>query len=126
MDCWDGEDGEPIIYHGYTLTSKILFKDVIQVGEVKASPNSLSKCLYIQVLSQGCNLGKNSLYIQVLSQGCNLGKNTKGKSIFTPTRYEVHPHLQDPILGCHHQGKISKDQPNFHQDWVHPYLPDPL
>jgi len=30
LDCWDGEDGEPIIYHGYTLTSKILFKDVIQ------------------------------------------------------------------------------------------------
>jgi len=29
LDCWDGEDGEPIIYHGWTLTSKILFKDVI-------------------------------------------------------------------------------------------------
>ena len=29
MDCWDGEDGEPIIYHGFTLTSKILFKDVV-------------------------------------------------------------------------------------------------
>ena len=30
VDCWDGEDGEPIIYHGHTLTSKILFKDVVQ------------------------------------------------------------------------------------------------
>lgn len=29
LDCWDGDDGEPIIYHGHTLTSKILFKDVI-------------------------------------------------------------------------------------------------
>ncbi|ORX89142.1 PLC-like phosphodiesterase [Basidiobolus meristosporus CBS 931.73] len=29
LDCWDGADGEPIIYHGYTLTSKILFRDVI-------------------------------------------------------------------------------------------------
>lgn len=29
MDCWDGKDGEPIIYHGHTLTSKIKFKDVI-------------------------------------------------------------------------------------------------
>ncbi len=29
MDCWDGPDGNPIIYHGHTLTSKILFKDVI-------------------------------------------------------------------------------------------------
>ena len=30
MDCWDGEDGEPIIYHGWTLTSKILFQEVIK------------------------------------------------------------------------------------------------
>ena len=30
VDCWDGSDGEPVIYHGYTLTSKILFRDVIQ------------------------------------------------------------------------------------------------
>ncbi|XP_073533872.1 1-phosphatidylinositol 4,5-bisphosphate phosphodiesterase delta-1 isoform X1 [Phyllobates terribilis] len=30
LDCWDGPNGEPVIYHGYTLTSKILFKDVIK------------------------------------------------------------------------------------------------
>uniref|UniRef100_A0A3P8RXH2 Phosphoinositide phospholipase C n=1 Tax=Amphiprion percula TaxID=161767 RepID=A0A3P8RXH2_AMPPE len=30
VDCWDGPDGEPIIHHGYTLTSKILFKDVVE------------------------------------------------------------------------------------------------
>jgi phosphatidylinositol phospholipase C delta len=30
LDCWDGPDGNPIIYHGHTLTSKILFKDVIE------------------------------------------------------------------------------------------------
>ncbi|KAM7378865.1 hypothetical protein PAMP_004460 [Pampus punctatissimus] len=30
LDCWDGSDDEPEIYHGYTLTSKILFKDVIK------------------------------------------------------------------------------------------------
>lgn len=29
LDCWDGYDGEPIVYHGHTLTSKILFRDVI-------------------------------------------------------------------------------------------------
>ncbi|XP_076116421.1 1-phosphatidylinositol 4,5-bisphosphate phosphodiesterase delta-1-like isoform X3 [Mytilus galloprovincialis] len=29
LDCWDGPDDEPVIYHGYTLTSKILFHDVI-------------------------------------------------------------------------------------------------
>lgn len=26
LDCWDGDDGLPIIFHGHTLTGKILFK----------------------------------------------------------------------------------------------------
>lgn len=26
LDCWDGDDGEPIIFHGHTLTTKILFR----------------------------------------------------------------------------------------------------
>jgi hypothetical protein len=29
LDCWDGKDGEPEIYHGHTLTSRIKFFDVI-------------------------------------------------------------------------------------------------
>ncbi|KAG8445270.1 hypothetical protein GDO86_010158 [Hymenochirus boettgeri] len=31
VDCWDGPDGEPVVHHGYTLTSKIPFKDVVEV-----------------------------------------------------------------------------------------------
>ncbi|KAK5603454.1 1-phosphatidylinositol 4,5-bisphosphate phosphodiesterase eta-1 [Crenichthys baileyi] len=30
VDCWDGADGEPMVQHGYTLTSKITFKSVIE------------------------------------------------------------------------------------------------
>ena len=30
LDCWDGDDGQPIIYHGHTLTTKISFRDVVQ------------------------------------------------------------------------------------------------
>ncbi|XP_065834957.1 1-phosphatidylinositol 4,5-bisphosphate phosphodiesterase eta-2-like [Oscarella lobularis] len=33
LDCWDGPEGEPMIYHGYTLTSKVKFWDVIQAIE---------------------------------------------------------------------------------------------
>jgi hypothetical protein len=29
VDCWDGPGGEPLIYHGYTLTTQILFRDVL-------------------------------------------------------------------------------------------------
>lgn len=31
VDCWDGPNGEPIVYHGHTATSKIMFEDVIRV-----------------------------------------------------------------------------------------------
>jgi len=30
LDCWDGDGGEPVIYHGHTLTSKILFRNVLE------------------------------------------------------------------------------------------------
>ncbi|KFW03077.1 1-phosphatidylinositol 4,5-bisphosphate phosphodiesterase zeta-1, partial [Eurypyga helias] len=31
IDCWDGSNNEPVVYHGHTLTSKIPFVSVIQV-----------------------------------------------------------------------------------------------
>ena len=30
MDVWDGEDNEPIIYHGWTRTTKIRLRDVLR------------------------------------------------------------------------------------------------
>nr|KAF6450893.1 phospholipase C delta 4 [Molossus molossus] len=29
VDIWDGPSGEPVVYHGHTLTSRILFKEVV-------------------------------------------------------------------------------------------------
>ncbi|NXP34988.1 PLCZ1 phosphodiesterase, partial [Leiothrix lutea] len=31
IDCWDGNNNEPIVYHGHTLTSRIPFRSVIHV-----------------------------------------------------------------------------------------------
>ena len=31
LDCWDGPEKEPEIYHGYTLTSHLQVRDVLQV-----------------------------------------------------------------------------------------------
>lgn len=42
LDCWNGSDNEPVIYHGYTLTSQILFKDVIQAIKEYAFKVSLT------------------------------------------------------------------------------------
>nr|XP_024217236.1 1-phosphatidylinositol 4,5-bisphosphate phosphodiesterase epsilon-1 [Halyomorpha halys] len=30
LDCWDGDDGSPQIYHGHTFTTKIQFKSVVE------------------------------------------------------------------------------------------------
>uniref|UniRef100_A0A8K9XVZ8 Phosphoinositide phospholipase C n=1 Tax=Oncorhynchus mykiss TaxID=8022 RepID=A0A8K9XVZ8_ONCMY len=44
LDCWDGDKGQPVIYHGHTLTSKVPFTEVIEtIAEYafKASPYPL-------------------------------------------------------------------------------------
>ncbi|KAM4689959.1 1-phosphatidylinositol 4,5-bisphosphate phosphodiesterase zeta-1, partial [Rhinophrynus dorsalis] len=33
IDCWDGPDDEPVVYHGHTLTSKLTFRSAISVIE---------------------------------------------------------------------------------------------
>ncbi|KAL2078220.1 hypothetical protein ACEWY4_025905 [Coilia grayii] len=40
LDCWDGDDGVPVIYHGHTLTTKIPFKDVVEAVNRTAFVNS--------------------------------------------------------------------------------------
>ncbi|XP_066541402.1 1-phosphatidylinositol 4,5-bisphosphate phosphodiesterase eta-1 [Hoplias malabaricus] len=40
VDCWDGPDGEPMVQHGYTLTSKITFKSVVETINKYAFANN--------------------------------------------------------------------------------------
>ncbi|XP_064601802.1 inactive phospholipase C-like protein 2 [Liolophura sinensis] len=40
LDCWDGPNDDPVIYHGHTLTSKISFKSVIEAINDKAFETS--------------------------------------------------------------------------------------
>ena len=40
LDCWNGDDGSPIIYHGHTLTSKISFREVLIAIKKSAFVNS--------------------------------------------------------------------------------------
>jgi hypothetical protein len=40
VDCWDGKNQQPVIFHGHTLTSKILFYDVVQCIKDNAFKNN--------------------------------------------------------------------------------------
>lgn len=52
VDCWDGANGEPIVYHGHTFTSKILFKDVVSaVGNYAFKVASLFRLVQPRLLS---------------------------------------------------------------------------
>ena len=57
LDCWDGDNiNGPIIYHGHTLTSKILFKDVI--AAIKQFGFVNSKYPIILSIENHCNLSQ--------------------------------------------------------------------
>ncbi|TSO05367.1 1-phosphatidylinositol 4,5-bisphosphate phosphodiesterase delta-1 [Bagarius yarrelli] len=59
LDVWDGSDGEPVIYHGYTLTSKILFKDVIRA--IKEYAFKTSEYPVILSLETHCSVDQQKL-----------------------------------------------------------------
>ncbi|GFG35396.1 hypothetical protein Cfor_10126 [Coptotermes formosanus] len=54
LDCWDGPEGEPIVYHGYTLTTKILFRDVL-VDAIKPYAFYMSQYPLILSLENHCS-----------------------------------------------------------------------
>ncbi|XP_063159380.1 1-phosphatidylinositol 4,5-bisphosphate phosphodiesterase delta-1 isoform X1 [Candoia aspera] len=54
LDCWDGPNSEPVIYHGYTFTSKILFCDAIKA--IKNYAFKISPYPVIISLENHCSL----------------------------------------------------------------------
>uniref|UniRef100_A0A3P8XM60 Phosphoinositide phospholipase C n=1 Tax=Esox lucius TaxID=8010 RepID=A0A3P8XM60_ESOLU len=64
IDCWDGPGGEPIVYHGHTLTSKIFFKDIILSIEQHAF--EVSPYPVILSLENHCTHGQQEVIAQHL------------------------------------------------------------
>ncbi|XP_042209037.1 1-phosphatidylinositol 4,5-bisphosphate phosphodiesterase delta-4-like isoform X3 [Homarus americanus] len=75
LDVWDGDDGEPIIYHGHTLTSKITLADVLRDG-IKAYAFEVSP--YPVILSIENHLGVEQQKVMV-----NLMKDILGDMLAT-------------------------------------------
>lgn len=54
LDCWDGADGMPFIYHGHTLTTKIKFMDVIKT--IKEHAFATSEYPVILSIEDNCSV----------------------------------------------------------------------
>ncbi len=65
IDCWDGDDGRPIVSHGHTLTTAVLFADCISVIEEYAF--TASAYPVIISLEVHCNPEQQQVMVDILT-----------------------------------------------------------
>ncbi|XP_011187776.2 1-phosphatidylinositol 4,5-bisphosphate phosphodiesterase gamma-1 [Zeugodacus cucurbitae] len=66
LDCWNGADNLPYIFHGHTMTSKIKFKDVIKT--IKEHAFVTSEYPVILSIEQNCSLEQQRNMAQALTE----------------------------------------------------------
>uniref|UniRef100_A0A8C0H3X8 Phosphoinositide phospholipase C n=1 Tax=Chelonoidis abingdonii TaxID=106734 RepID=A0A8C0H3X8_CHEAB len=88
LDCWDGDDGMPIIYHGHTLTTKIPFKDVVEA--IDRSAFITSDMPIIISIENHCSLPQQRKMAEIF-------KNVFGDKLVTKFLFES-DFSDDPML----------------------------
>ncbi|XP_047464842.1 1-phosphatidylinositol 4,5-bisphosphate phosphodiesterase epsilon-1 isoform X3 [Mugil cephalus] len=92
LDCWDGDDGMPVIYHGHTLTTKIPFKDVVEAVNRSAFVNS--DMPVILSIENHCSLPQQRKMAEIF-------KSVFGERVVTRFLFESDfsddPHLPSPL-----------------------------
>ncbi|KAJ8276985.1 hypothetical protein GJAV_G00070120 [Gymnothorax javanicus] len=96
LDCWDGPNGEPIIYHGYTLTSTILFKDVIKA--IKEYAFKTSEYPVIISLENHCKLEQQKLMAHHLTSTLGSALLTRPLGDEIPTNFPSPEELKGRFL----------------------------
>lgn len=66
LDCWDGPDNMPLIFHGHTFTTKIKFKDVIRT--IKEHAFITSEYPVILSIEQNCTLTQQRKMAQAMQE----------------------------------------------------------
>ncbi|XP_022238999.1 1-phosphatidylinositol 4,5-bisphosphate phosphodiesterase epsilon-1-like [Limulus polyphemus] len=92
LDCWDGDDGLPVIYHGHTLTSKISFKDVVEA--INNSAFVTSPYPVILSVENHCSMQQQAKMAQIFTNV--FGEKLVTKYLFDPDNVDETPHLPSP------------------------------
>lgn len=64
LDCWDGPENMPLIYHGHTFTTKIKFRNVIKT--IKEHAFVTSEYPVILSIEQNCSLAQQRKMAQAM------------------------------------------------------------
>jgi len=93
LDCWDGEtvsDGKPIpvVFHGHTLTSKILFSDIVRVVKsyMESEPTSYPVILSLE------NHCSHPYQLEI----ANIMEEILGDLLYVPTAEDTEGELPSP------------------------------
>ncbi|XP_038646243.1 1-phosphatidylinositol 4,5-bisphosphate phosphodiesterase delta-4 [Scyliorhinus canicula] len=107
VDCWDGPHLEPIVYHGHTLTSKILFKDVISA--VNKYAFMVSEFPVILSIENHCSIEQQTVMAQHLHNilGDKLVKCTIDGRI--PTQFPS-PELPLQVISAQQLPKVENSK----------------
>lgn len=66
LDCWDGPDGTPIIYHGRTMTSKIRFDDVVKA--IRDNAFKVSEYPVILSIENHCTIAQQKTMARIFEE----------------------------------------------------------
>nr|XP_005485259.1 1-phosphatidylinositol 4,5-bisphosphate phosphodiesterase delta-4 isoform X2 [Zonotrichia albicollis] len=76
VDCWDGPNGEPMVYHGHTFTSKIPFREVVStLGKYAFKTSDYPVILSLE---NHCSMEQQEVLVQQL-------KDILGEQLLTTT-----------------------------------------
>ncbi|KRZ11348.1 1-phosphatidylinositol 4,5-bisphosphate phosphodiesterase epsilon-1 [Trichinella zimbabwensis] len=92
LDCWDGDDGQPVIYHGHTLTTKIDFKQVVEI--IHKSAFEASSLPVIISIENHCSLLQQTKMAQTFK--AVFGDSLVSQFMFETDNLET-PRLPSPL-----------------------------
>lgn len=101
LDCWDGDDGMPIIYHGHTLTTRIPFK--VSWVEMKWVEFSLTKLRWVELVWVELSWVEMS-WVELSLVGLNLVE-------FHLLSWVNLPFLQDVVEAVNRSAFVTSDLP---------------